>query len=244
MVEPKNFKGDLDAVLNSPSCFQPYSFALKDEENLVLEAMEDSPDDEKPAFVPESPPTPGLPTGPCQDRQTSPGADNSSHSTGKIKARPILDASAIPLPGGESVNSAQLDIPDIHMLKISQILLRLRTCKRFAIGDVSEFFFRLHIDPTTTSLTRVLFRRNGLGSEGDIYELWSTVGGMGLKQLTALSSHVRYKISLTLEDEMAAKALQETYLDDVNNYEKIGECQKSEKHLGPCDDGILPGSEM
>ena len=87
--------------------------------------------------------------------------------------------------------------------------MRLRTCKRFAIGDVSEFFFRLHIDPTTTSLTRVLFRRNGLGSEEDIYKLWSTVGGMGVKQLTALSSHVRYKISLTLEDAMAAKALQE-----------------------------------
>jgi hypothetical protein len=31
LVEPKNFKGDLKAVLNSPPCFQPYSFALKDE---------------------------------------------------------------------------------------------------------------------------------------------------------------------------------------------------------------------
>ena len=119
------------------------------------------------------------------------------------------------------------------MLKISQILMRLRTSKRFAIGDVSEFFFRLHIDPTTTSMTRVLFRRNELGSEGDIYKLWSTVGGMGLKQLTALSSHVRYKISLTLEDEMAAKALQEAYVDDVNNYEKFGECQKSDNHRDP-----------
>jgi hypothetical protein len=113
----------LDAVLKSPSCFQPYSFALKDEENLVLEAMEDSPDGQEPALVPENPPTPG--------------ANNSSLSTGKMRARPILDASAIPLPGGESVNSAQLDLPDIHMLKISQILMRLRTCKRFAIGDIS-----------------------------------------------------------------------------------------------------------
>ena len=239
LVEPKNFKGDLNAVLNSPSCFQPYSFALKDEENLVLEAMEDSPEDEEPALGPESPPSPGLPTGPCQDRKNSPVADNSSPSTGKIKARPILDASAIPLPGGESVNSAQLNLPDIHMLKISQILMRLRTCKRFAIGDVSEFFFRLHIDPTMTSLTRVLFRRNGLGSEGDIYKLWSTVGGMGLKQLTALSSHVRYKISLTLEDEMAAEALQEAYVDDVNNYENFDKCHKDDGHLGPCDNGLL-----
>ena len=38
---------------------------------------------------------------------------------------------------------------------------------------------------------------------------------------------------------MAAKALQEAYVDDVNNYEKFGECQKSDNDLGPCDDGIL-----
>ena len=81
-----------------------------------------------------------------------------------------------------------------------------------------SFFSRLHINPTTTSLTRVLFRR-GVGGE-----LWSTLGVMGLKQLTALSSHVRYQISLTLEDEVAAKALQEAYVDDVSNYEKFGEC--------------------
>ena len=117
--------------------------------------------------------------------------------------------------------------------------MRLRTCKRFAIGDVSEFFFRLHINPTTTSLTRVLFRKGGLGSDGEIYELWSTVGLMGLKQLTALSSHVRYKISLTVEDKMAAKSLEEAYVDDVSNYKKFGECRKSEGHDGQCDDCVL-----
>ena len=239
LVEPKDFQGDLEGVMNSPTCFQPYSFALKDEENLLLEAMKNSPEDEEPALSPEGPSFPGPPTLPCQYGQKSPGGDISSSSTGRIKARPILDASSIPLPGGESVNSAQLDLPDIHMLKISQILMRLRTCKRFAIGDVSEYFFRLHIDPTTTSLTRVLFRRNGLGGEGDIYELWSSVGGMGLKQLTALSSHVRYQISLTLEDKMAAKALQEAYVDDISNYEKFGECHKDDGHVGPCDDGLL-----
>ena len=196
LVEPKDFKGDLEGVMNAPTCFQPYSFAIKDEEKLSLGAMGSSPEDEQPVVSSESQSFPEPPTLPCQDGRPVPGSDISSSSTGagstKIKARPVLDASAIPLPGGESVNSAQLDLPDIHTLKISQILMRLRTCKRFAIGDVSEFFFRLHIDPTTTSLTRVLFRRGGLGGDGEIFELWSTVGGMGLKQLTALSSHVRY----------------------------------------------------
>ena len=84
----------------------------------------------------------------------------------------------------------------------------------------------------------MLFRRGGLGGEGDIYELWSTVGGMGLKQLTALTSHFRYQISLTLEDEVPAKALQEAYVDDVSNYKKFGECHKDDRHAGPCDDGL------
>ena len=127
--------------MNSPTCFQPYSFALKDEENLLLEATGNRPEDEEPVLSPEGPSFPGPPTLPCQDGQKAPGGDVSSSSTGKIKALPILDACAIPLPGGESVNSAQVDLPDIHMMKISQILMRLRTCKRFAIGVVSEFFF-------------------------------------------------------------------------------------------------------
>ena len=41
---------------------------------------------------------------------------------------------------------------------------------------------------------------------------------MGLKQLTTLAGHVRYQISLTLEDKIAAKALEEAYVDDVSNY--------------------------
>ena len=103
--------------------------------------MKNSNEDGEPALSPENPSFPGPPMTPSQDRQRAPGGDISSSSTGRIKARPILDASAIPLPGGESVNSAQLDLPDIHMLKISQILMRLRTCKIFAIGDISDFFF-------------------------------------------------------------------------------------------------------
>ena len=164
-MEPSQFRGDLEGL---PCCYQPYSFALKDEEKLGL----GKPGEEETIFSnPKSPldPTKKIP---------------------KIKARPILDASSIPLPGGESVNSAQLDLPDIHTLKIAQILLKLRTAKRFAIGDVSEFFFRLHVDATTTSLTRVLFRRGGLGSDGEIFELVTPVSGMGLKQIPTLAGHV------------------------------------------------------
>ena len=142
MVEPKDFKGDLQGL---PKAYQPYSCAFKDAENLQLGEAEKED---------SSPSNHESPTNPSK--------------IPKIKARPILDASAIPLPGGESVNSAQVDLPDIHTRKIAEHLLMLRSAKRFAAGDISEFFFRLHIDATTTSLTRVLYRRGGLGNGGEI----------------------------------------------------------------------------
>ena len=113
------------------------------------------------------------------------------------------------------MNSAQVDLPDIHTRKITEHLLMLRSAKRFAAGDISEVFFRLHIDATTTSLTRVLYRRGGLGNGGEIYKLVSPKSGMGLKQITALSGHVRHQIAETIPDEEAARALREAYVDDV-----------------------------
>ena len=93
LVEPKDFKGDLQGL---PKAYQPYSFALKDAERLPPEE----------AGGEESlPSTHECPT----DQSKIP----------KIKARPIVDASSIPLPGGESVNSAQLNLPDIHTLNIA-----------------------------------------------------------------------------------------------------------------------------
>ena len=70
--------------------YQPYSFALKDEEKLGEDGQTGAPEH-------------------------------------KTKARPVVDCSAIALPGGVSVNGAQFKIPDVHTLKIIQILLRLRS---------------------------------------------------------------------------------------------------------------------
>ena len=52
LVEPKDYNGDLEG---EPWCYQPYSFALKDEEKLLLGAMERSPEDEQPVRSPKCP---------------------------------------------------------------------------------------------------------------------------------------------------------------------------------------------
>ena len=88
---------------------------------------------------------------------------------------------------------------------------------------MSEFFFRLNVETTTTSLTRILFRSGGLGSGGEIYELVSRMSGIGLKKIPALAGHVRYRISETLEDK---EALRQAYIDNVFAFEKYDDCHK------------------
>ena len=106
----------------------------------------------------------------------------------KTKARPVIDSSSVAEPGGVSVNAAQYKIPDVHTLKITQILLKLRTAKRFCIGDISEYYFRLFCDELTTSLTRILYREGGLGSQGEIIELVSPVASMGMTEIPTFAA--------------------------------------------------------
>ena len=200
LLPPDQFK-DLSHLQKA---YQPYSFALKDEEKLGEEGLTEAP----------------------------------GHKT---KARPVVDCSAVALPGGVSVNSAQFKIPDVHTLKISQTLLKLRSAKRFCIGDITEYYFRLFCDELTTSLTRVLFREGGLGTNGPIIELVSPVTSMGMKQISTFSAHVRYRISLTImdQDPVAAKQLRDSYCDDVLLFELFGDCNKRPEEEHRCSDGEI-----
>ena len=130
------------------------------------------------------------------------------------------------------MNGAQFKIPDVHTLKISQILLKLRSAKRFCIGDITEYYFRLFCDELTTSLTRVLFREGGLGGKGPIIELVSPVTSMGMKQISTFSAHVRYRVSLTImdQDPIAAKQLRDSYCDDIALFELFGDCSQHGEH--------------
>ena len=73
LVELKDFKGDLEGVMNAPTCFQPYSFAIKDQEKLSPGNMGSSPGDEQPVVSPDSQSFPEPPNLPCQDGRPVPG---------------------------------------------------------------------------------------------------------------------------------------------------------------------------
>ena len=154
----------------------------------------------------------------------------------KMKARPVIDSSSC-TEGGVSVNAAQYKIPDVHTLKISQILLQLRTAKHFAIGDISEYYYRMWCDRATSSLTRILFRKGGLGSGGQIVELVPKVASMGMKEISTFAAHVRYRVSQTIKDEdpRAAEQLKGSYCDDVTLFQGFDEDEDGEQcvHRGP-----------
>ena len=199
LLPPDEFK-DLSHLQKA---YQPYSFALKDEEKLGEGGLSGAPDH-------------------------------------KTKARPVVDCSSVAVPGGVSLNAAQFKLPDCHTIKISQILLKLRTARRFCIGDITEYYFRLFCDELTSSLTRVLFREGGLGSSsGSIIELVSPVTSMGIKQIPTFSAHVRYRIALTIKekDPEAAKQLRESYCDDVLLFELFSDCVKKQGDNHTCSDG-------
>ena len=179
--------------------YMPYSFALKDEENL--EAIRK------------------LDTGPGKERQGEglPGS-------GKTKARPVVDCSAA-VPGFISLNQAQYKLPDVHTWRLTEILLKLRTARHFSLGDLKEFYWQLWVDSLTSSMTRVLFREGGLGSGGEIIELISPVSSMGEKQVSTFASHVRYRVSEEIkeQDPEGAEQLRGAYMDDIIPMERYSD---------------------
>ena len=127
-----------------------------------------------------------------------------------------MDCSAA-APGFLSLNQSQYNLPDVHTWRLTEILLKLRTAKHFCIGDLKEFYWQLWVDSLTSSMTRVLFREGGLGSEGGIIELISPVSSMGEKEVSTFAAHVRYRVSETIreEDPCGADQLRGSYMDII-----------------------------
>ena len=218
----------LPEITGMQKAYMPFSFALKDEENSAQVAQVAGYKKSTKTFVAED-------KSDCLQTATV-SATAPPHKT---KARPVVDCSAVAEPGKASVNQAQFKIPDPHTSKITELLLRLRTAKRFCLGDISEYFFRLWCDPLTSSLTRVLFRDGGLGGDGDIVELVSVVSSMGMKQVPTFAAHVRYRLSLLIEDKdpEAARQLRESYADDIHLAERFGSCRLDGDQEHVCEDG-------
>ena len=148
-----------------------------------------------------------------EDTATTPkeGTDTDT----KTKARPVSDGSHRANIHTPSVNEALVPIPDLWTGKIQHLLLKFRTAHRLAIGDISQYYHRLRLDLTSVSMTRAIWRENGIGGSGELTTMIVPSASMGLTPIPALASHCRARTACMVKDEIAKTSLQESYVDDI-----------------------------
>ena len=140
--------------------------------------------------------------------------ENSDTDT-KTKARPVSDGSHRSNLHTPSVNEALVPIPDLWTGKIQHLLLKFRTAQRLAIADISQYYHRLRLDQTSVSMTRAIWRENGIGGTGELTTMIVPSASMGLTPVPALASHCRARTADMVEDATAKTSLQESYVDDI-----------------------------
>ena len=133
----------------------------------------------------------------------------------KTKARPVSDGSHRANLHTPSVNEALVPIPDLWTGKIQHLLLKFRTAQRLAIADISQYYHRLRLDPTSVSMTRAIWRENGIGGSGELVTMIIPSASMGLTPVPALASHCRARTACMVKDDIAKTSLEESYVDDV-----------------------------
>ena len=148
----------------------------------------------------------------------------------RTKARPVSDGSHKGCVTAPSVNDALVQIPDLWTDKIQNLMIKFRTAKRLGLADISQYYHRLHLDPTSISMTRVIWREGGAGAElkkntsinqhqeaqpRDLITMLVPSASMGLGPVPGLASHCRARTADLIKDEEAKIAIQKSYVDDV-----------------------------
>ena len=148
----------------------------------------------------------------------------------RTKARPVSDGSHKGWSTAPSVNDALVQIPDLWTDKIQNLMIKFRTAKRLGLADISQYYHRLHLDPTSISMTRVIWREGGAGAESrkspsinqhqetqprELITMLVPSASMGLGPVPGLASHCRARTADLIKDEEAKIAIQKSYVDDV-----------------------------
>ena len=188
-VLEKDYQENLDGMQAS---YLPLSYALKDTVETKVEMPEK---DEEPTVSSMTPEAVKI--------------------TGKTKARPVSDGSHKANLRTPSVNEALVTIPDLWTGKIQNLLLKFRTARRLAMADISQYFHRLRLDLPSVSMTRAIWRHNGIGGQGELTTMFVPSASMGLTPVPALASHCRARTADLVDDKLARESLKESYCDDV-----------------------------
>ena len=134
----------------------------------------------------------------------------------KTKARPVSDASHRSNFHTPSVNDALVPLTDLWTEKIQPLLLKFRTAKQLALGDISQYFHRLRLDLDSVSMTRVIWRKGGIGGSGQLTTMFIPSASMGLTPVPALASHCRARTADMIDDPVAQESIKKSYVDDLH----------------------------
>ena len=148
----------------------------------------------------------------------------------RTKARPVSGGSHKVCATAPSVNDALVQIPDLWTYKIQNIMIKFRTAKRLGLADINQYYHRLYLDPTSISMTRVIWREGGAGAETkkstsinqnkeaqprDMITMLVPSASMSLGPVPGLASHCRARTAGLTDDEVAKTAKRKSYMDDV-----------------------------
>ena len=143
------------------------------------------------------------------------GVSSVAKRESKTKARPVSDASHRSNFYTPSVNDALVPLTDLWTEKIQPLLLKFRTAKQLALGDISQYFHRLRLDLESVSMTRAVWRIGGIGGDGQLTTMFVPSASMGLTPVPALASHCRARTADMIDDPVAREAIKISYVDDL-----------------------------
>ena len=104
------------------------------------------------------------------------------------------------------MNKALVDLPDNWTENISWFMLKYRTSRYVAFADIKLMYYHLHLDLSTVNMTRIHWRRSGLGSKDPLEDVLVLVGTIGLKPLKAIASHVRVRTSQMIKHDPSVRS--------------------------------------
>ena len=143
------------------------------------------------------------------------GVSSAAKRESKTKARPVSDASHRSNLYTPSVNDALVPLTDLWTEKIQPLLLKFRTAKQLALGDISQYFHRLRLDLESVSMSRSVWRIGGIGGSGQLTTMFIPSASMGLTPVPALASHCRARTADLIDDPVARQAIKMSYVDDL-----------------------------
>ena len=146
---------------------------------------------------------------------------NLDQKEGRMKARPVSDASYTGFGiDAVSVNESLVDLPDIHMKRIQELMVKFRTCQAIAMADIKSMFHRIRLTNEVVSMTKICWRKDGAGGQAPLETLLVLGATMGLKPVPAIASRIRARTASWCHepgnyDRTMEQDLQDSYVDDL-----------------------------